>query len=316
MAKRTERLYFEDPYQVEFEAQVIKTTFYQGKPALVLDRTCFYPEGGGQPADRGTLNGIQVRTVLEENGEILHVTEKEVTSDKVTGRIDWNRRFDHMQQHAGQHVLSQCFVQLFGAETRSFHLGERTSTLEIDKREMTEEEVEGVEQLANAIVFENREIKSRFIKEEEIHKVPLRRPPKKEGAIRVVEVSDFDHSACGGTHPHRTGEIGTIKIIRWERIRNNIRLEFLCGGRALRDYIQKHKDMRHLSNQLTVDESEVLSSFEKIISRLESLKRERCRRNLFSTKLRSSCRKLMRESFERSIQKKHRKRSGCWRSLS
>jgi len=270
MAEITERLYFKSPYQIEFEARVIKRTLHGGKPALVLDRTCFYPEGGGQPADRGTLNGIQVRTVLEENGEILHVIEKEVTSDKVTGRIDWNRRFDHMQQHAGQHVLSQCFVQLFGAETRSFHLGERTSTLEIDKREMTEEEVEGVEQLANAIVFENREIKSQFIKEEEIQKIPLRRPPKKKGVIRVVEVSDFDYSACGGTHPRRTGEIGTIKIIKWEKIRNNIRLEFLCGGRALQDYIQKHKDMHHLSNQLTVDESEVMASFEKLISELKA----------------------------------------------
>jgi len=191
MAERTERLYFKDAYQVEFEARVIKRTLHKGKPALVLDQTCFYPEGGGQPADEGTLNGIQVIAVLEENGEILHLVEKEVTSDKVKGKIDWNRRFDHIQQHAGQHVLSQCLVQLFEAETRSFHLGERTSTLEIDKRDITEEEVEHVEQLANAIVFENREIKSQLIKEEEIQKVPLRRPPKKEGVIRVVEVSDF-----------------------------------------------------------------------------------------------------------------------------
>jgi len=272
MAERTERLYFKDAYQVEFEARVIKRTLHKGKPALVLDQTCFYPEGGGQPADEGTLNGIQVIAVLEENGEILHLVEKEVTSDKVKGKIDWNRRFDHIQQHAGQHVLSQCLVQLFEAETRSFHLGERTSTLEIDKRDITEEEVEHVEQLANAIVFENREIKSQLIKEEEIQKVPLRRPPKKEGVIRVVEVSDFDYSACGGTHPQRTGEIGMIKILRWERIRNNIRVEFLCGGRALRDYIQKHKDMRHLSNQLTVDESEVMASFEKLVSELKAQK--------------------------------------------
>jgi alanyl-tRNA synthetase len=272
MEERTERLYFKDPYQVEFEARVKKKTFHQDKPALILDRTCFYPEGGGQPADGGTLDGIQVLAIVEEKGEVLHVTEKEVTSDRVKGRIDWTRRFDHMQQHAGQHILSQCLVQLFGAETRSFHLGERTSTLEIDKREITEEEAERVEQLANAIVFENREIKSQFIGEEEIQKVPLRRPPKKEGVIRVVEVSDFDYSACGGTHPQRTGEIGMIKILRWERIRNNIRLEFLCGGRALRDYIQKHKDIRHLSNQLTVDESEVMASFEKLVSELKAQK--------------------------------------------
>ncbi len=307
MAERTERLYFKDPYQVEFEARVIKRTIHEDKPALVLDQTCFYPEGGGQPADKGTLDGTQVSAVLEENGEILHVTEKEVTSDRVKGRIDWNRRFDHMQQHAGQHILSQCLVQLFEAETRSFHLGERTSTLEIDKREITEEEVERLEKLANAVVFENREIKSQFIKEEEIQKVPLRRPPKKEGVIRVVEVSDFDFSACGGTHPQRTWEIGMIKILRWERIRNNIRLEFLCGGRALRDYIQKHKTMRHLSNQLTVDESEVMASFEKLISELKTQKSKA--RKTEEKLIQYEAEELMREADDKIIRRVYTERT-------
>ncbi len=307
MAEKTERLYFESPYQVEFEAHIIKRTFYEGKPALVLDQTCFYPEGGGQPADGGTLNGIRVQAVLEENDEIIHVLEEEVTSDEVIGRIDWERRFDHMQQHAGQHVLSQCLVQLLGAETRSFHLGEEASTLEIDKREITEEEVEGVEKLANAVVFENREIKSKFVREDDIPKVPLRRPPKKEGAIRVVEVSDFDHSACGGTHPQRTGEIGTIKIIRWERIRNNIRLEFLCGGRALEDYIQKHRDMRHLSNRLTVDESEVLASFEKIASELKTQKIRA--RKMREKLIHYEAEKLLQEDRDRIIRKIYTERT-------
>lgn len=308
MAERTERLYFKDPYLVEFEARVIKKISSHGsKPALVLDQTCFYPEGGGQPEDRGTLNGIQVIAVLEENGEILHVIEKDMTSDKVLGRIDWNRRFDHMQQHAGQHVLSQCLAQLFGAETRSFHLGERTSTLEIDRRDITKEEVERVEKLANAVVFENKKIKSQFIREEEIPDVPLRRPPKKKGVIRVVEVSDFDHSACGGTHPRRTGEIGTIKIIKWEKIRNNIRLEFLCGGRALRDYIQKHNDMRHLSNRLTVDESEVLSSFEKIISELKAQKSQA--RKMQEKLIKYEAEKLIQETRDKIIRKIYTERT-------
>jgi alanyl-tRNA synthetase len=212
-----------------------------------------------------------------------------------------------MQQHAGQHILSQCLVQLFEAETRSFHLGERTSTLEIDKREITEEEVERVEQLANAVVFENREIKSQFVKDEEIQKVPLRRPPKKEGMIRVVEVSDFDYSACGGTHPQRTGEIGLIKILRWERIRNNIRLEFLCGGRALQDYIQKHKDMRHLSNQLTVDESEVMASFEKLVSELKTQKSKA--RKMEEKLIQYEAEELMKEADERIIRKIYTERT-------
>ncbi len=273
MEEKTRRLYFEDPYQVDFEAQVVERLTYQGQPALILDGTCFYPEGGGQPADRGTLNGIQVTHVLEENGRILHVLEEDVSEDKVQGKIDWPRRFDHMQQHSGQHILSQCLVQLHEAETRSFHLGERTSTLEIDLRNVDEKEVERIERLANDIVFQDKEIKTCILHEEELQSIPLRRPPHKTGAIRVVEVADFDYSACGGTHPRRTGEIGIIKIFRWDRIRDNVRLEFICGGRALEDYIRKHRDLRELSNRLNVDEKEVLSSYEKLISELKIQKK-------------------------------------------
>jgi len=272
MNERTKRLYFKDPYQIEFEAKVIKRVSHEGKPAVVLDQTCFYPEGGGQPADKGLLSGIQVIHVLEEDDQVIHVLEEEVSYDSVKGVIDWDRRFDHMQQHAGQHILSQCFVRILEAKTLSFHLGEKSSTLEIDMRKITDEEVEQIEKLANDIIFQNREIKSQFLGEEEIQSVPLRKPSQKKGLIRVVEVSGFDNTACGGTHPRRTGEIGIIKVLRWERIRNNVRLEFMSGGRALQDYIRKHRDLRHLSNQLTVDENEVTASFEKLISELKAQK--------------------------------------------
>jgi alanyl-tRNA synthetase len=273
MAEETKRLYFEDPYRTEFEALVIERLTYQGQPALILDRTCFYPEGGGQPADRGTLNGIAVVHVIEEQSQILHVLEKGISGNKVKGKIEWPRRFDHMQQHAGQHVLSQCFVQLQEAETRSFHLGEKASTLEIDLRNIDEEEIERIERLANEIVFRDKEIKTRFFREEEIGSVPLRRPPQKQGEIRVVEVAEFDYTACGGTHPHRTGEIGLIKILRWDRIRDNVRLEFLCGGRALEDYIRKNRDLRELSNRLTVDDKEILGAYEKLVFDLKIQKK-------------------------------------------
>ena len=273
MTEKTKRLYFEDPYQVEFEAKVKKSLLYEGNPALILDQTCFYPEGGGQPADKGTLDGIPVIHVFEQNDRIVHVLEKKVSPDAVKGKIDWATRFDHMQQHAGQHILSQCFVQLFDAATRSFHLGEETSTLEVDMRNMSEEEAERIEKYANDIVFQNREIKTCFYREEEISSINLRRPTKKEGDIRVVDVSDFDRTACGGTHPRRTGEIGTIKILKWEKIRGNVRLEFLCGARALRDYIRKHRDLRTLSNSLTIDDSEVVASCEKFVADLKTQKR-------------------------------------------
>lgn len=273
MGGKTRRLYFEDPYQVDFEARVVKNFFHEGHPALVLDQTCFYPEGGGQPADRGTIEGIPVLHVLEQDDRIIHVLENEVAAEKVKGRIDWTVRFDHMQQHAGQHVLSQCFVQLYDAATRSFHLGETTSTLEVDMRNIDEEEAARAEKLANDIVFQNREIRSHFYAEEEIADVRLRRPSKKAGEIRVIDVSDFDRTACGGTHPHRTGEIGVIKILRWDRIRNNVRLEFICGTRALDDYSRKHRDLRSLSNILTVDDREIVKSFEKFVSDLKVQKK-------------------------------------------
>jgi alanyl-tRNA synthetase len=273
MAEKTTRLYFENPYQVEFEANVIQSLDQEGKPAVILDRTCFYPEGGGQPADKGTLDGIPVVHVLEKDDQIIHVLEKDISSVAVKGKIDWSIRFDHMQQHAGQHVLSQCFVQLFDAATRSFHMGEETSTLEVDMRNMSEDEAERIEKFANDIVFQNKEIKSCFYRGEDVSSIPLRRPTKKEGDIRVVEVLDFDHTACGGTHPRSTGEIGTIKILRWDRIRDNVRLEFLCGNRALNDYARKHRDLKTLSNSLTVDEKDVVASFEKIRSDLKKQKK-------------------------------------------
>jgi len=274
MTEKAKRMYFENPYQIEFEAGVVENISHKGNPALILDQTCFYPEGGGQPADKGTINGIPVIHVLDQDGRIIHVLEKEISANTVRGKIDWITRFDHMQQHAGQHILSQCFVQLYGAETRSFHLGERTSALEVDMRSIDDDRTEQAEMLANDIVFQNREIKSCFYREEEISGVPLRRPPKKKGDIRVVEVTNFDFTACGGTHPRSTGEIGTIKILKWERIRDNIRLEFICGNRALRDYIRKHRDLKILSNSLTVDDREIRSSFEKFLSDLKTQKRK------------------------------------------
>ena len=163
----------------------------------MLDRTCFYPESGGQPSDKGTIEGIRVVQVLEEGAAIVHFLEGKVPADKVTGRIDWPTRFDHMQQHTGQHILSQAFFEVLKGETMSFHLGESLSTLEISVPKITDEEVEKVEELANRVLFEDREVRTYFVSEDLIQTVPLRKPPKKKGLIRVVEVASFDYSACG-----------------------------------------------------------------------------------------------------------------------
>jgi alanyl-tRNA synthetase len=273
MRQETKRLYFENPYQVEFEAQVVRKITYEQKPALILDQTCFYPESGGQPCDKGKIDGINVLKVVEDKEEVAHLVEKDVSSKKIKGKIDWERRFDHMQQHSGQHILSQSFYELFEAETLSFHLGIDSSTVEMDLRKISEEEIEKVEKRANDIIFQNREIKSYFIPEEKIKSLPLRRPPKKKGLIRVVEVSRFDYSACGGTHVRRAGEIGLIKILKGERIRNNVRLEFICGKRAFEDYSWKNKALYQLSSRFSAHERDVLDSVEKLFSDLKSQKR-------------------------------------------
>lgn len=273
MTVSTKRLYFDNPYQVEFEATVIGREWYQDRPALILDQTCFYPESGGQPADRGSINGVEIVGVIEDQNKILHVLRDEVTADKVRGIIHWETRFDHMQQHAGQHILSQSFHALFNAKTLSFHLGKLTSTVEIEMKEISEDEVEKVEKLANEVVFQDEEICTYITPEDMVKNVPLRKPPQKEGHIRVVQISDFDYSACGGTHPQKTGEIGLIKILKWDRIRSNLRFEFVCGKRALSDYSMRNRVLREVTIRFSAGEGDVMTSIDKLFAEYKDLKK-------------------------------------------
>ncbi len=269
----TVRLYFEDAYLREFEAAIVRRETREGKPIAVLDRTAFYPESGGQPADRGTLNGIKVLDVQEDGEDILHTLESEIGGDRVKGVIDWPLRFDRMQQHSGQHILSEAFLAAVHGETRSFHLGDDVSTLEIGLPGITEPELERVEKAANAVIFEDREVKTYFVPPEKISEVPLRRPPKKEGTLRIVEVAGYDYSACGGTHVRRAGEIGLIKVTRWEKIRGNLRFDFLCGGRALADYTAKNRVSRSLAGSFSVADKDVPAAVEKLQAELKAQKK-------------------------------------------
>jgi alanyl-tRNA synthetase len=253
----TRRLYYDDAYLTEFEAEVVEAREHEGRPAVVLDRTAFYPESGGQPWDTGTLGGAAVLAVLELDGAILHVLERPIEGGRVHGRVDWALRFDHMQQHTGQHVLSQAFFEILKGETRSFHLGPDVSTLEIGLASAADADLDRVEDRANAVVWEDRAVKTYFVPEERIGEVPLRRPPKKAGLLRVVEVDGFDYSACGGTHVRRTGEIGVIKLARMEKIRGNLRFGFLCGHRALGDYREKDRATRAIAGQFSCAASDV-----------------------------------------------------------
>ena len=269
----TKRLYYDDAYLVDFEADVVERREHEGQPAVVLDRTAFYPESGGQPWDKGTLNGVEVLKVVEADGAILHVLRSAIGPGPVHGRIDAATRFDHMQQHTGQHVLSQAFFELVKGETRSFHMGPDVSTLEIGLGGIADRDLDRVEDRANDVVREDREVKTYFVPEERIGEVPLRRPPKKTGLLRVVEVDGFDYSACGGTHVRRTGEIGLIRIGPAEKIRGNLRFEFLCGGRALRDYRLKDRAIRRLASMFSSSAGDVPGQVEKLATEHKALKK-------------------------------------------
>jgi alanyl-tRNA synthetase len=273
----TRRLYYEDAYLLEFDAEVLTRTEHDGLPAVTLDRTAFYPESGGQPWDRGMLGGAEVVKVLDLDGGILHVLEREIGAGPAHGRVDRAVRFDHMQQHTGQHVLSQAFWELLKGETLSFHMGPDVSTLEFGLKNITDADWDRVEDRANAVVWENREVKTYFVPEERIGEVPLRRPPKKQGLLRVVEVDGFDCSACGGTHCRRTGEIGLIKLVGIEKIRGNLRFDFLCGGRALGDYRTKDRSVRKLAGAFSCSTGDVAGQVERLAAGEKAL-RKRARR--------------------------------------
>jgi alanyl-tRNA synthetase len=230
----TDRLYYADCYLREFQARVIRTSSEAGGVRVFLDRTAFYPESGGQPADQGTLAGIAVLDVVEDGGEVAHLLTESPSTEVVQGSIDWRRRFDHMQQHTGQHVLSAAFEKAGGYKTVSFHLGTETSTIDLDSDRVGAKQIEETEELANKIVFENRPVQISFRSVAEANHMDLRKPTFREGDIRVVEVEGFDLSACGGTHVSRTGAIGLISIRKVDTSKGLTRVAFMCGGRALR----------------------------------------------------------------------------------
>lgn len=233
----SERLYYTDPYLVEFDAVVRDVSRRDDRWKIVLDRTAFYPTSGGQPYDTGTIGEAIVLDVFEqEDGTVGHLIDREIEpNSRVRGHVDWDRRFDHMQQHTGQHLLSAAFERETGAKTVSFHLGTAASTIDLDK-ELAADQIARVEDIANKVLWEDREVCVKFVTAHEAAKLPLRKEPAREGELRIIEIKDYDLSACGGTHVQRTGAIGVIAISGFERFKGGLRMEFVCGGRALRAY--------------------------------------------------------------------------------
>lgn len=250
----SDRLYYHDAYRRTFTANVAQRLTHQDLPAVVLDRTCFYPTSGGQPADRGRLDGQDVIDVFirESDGAIVHLLSGELWENEVTGHIDWARRFDHMQQHTGQHILSQAFIKVAAAETIGFHLSDDTVTIDLEPAALEPADVEKAELLANEIIWEDRPIQTHIVGEDQARELPLRKVPDLEGdTLRLVEVEGFDLTACGGTHVARTGAVGIVKVVKLERRGEALRVYFSCGRRALLDYRQKNGIVNRLASTLT-----------------------------------------------------------------
>jgi alanyl-tRNA synthetase len=270
----TSRLYYTESYRTTFDAQVMSCDPVGEAVHVVLDQTAFYPTSGGQPFDTGTLGGAAVSDVIDrEDGEIAHVTSgKFNTGDVVQGTIDWARRFDHMQQHTGQHVLSAAFDRLFSARTESFHMGTSAATIDLG-REVTPSQIAKAEDEANRIVWQDRPVTARFASAGEAAAMPLRKEPARTGPLRLIDVEDFDLSACGGTHVARTGGIGIIAVGGWEKFRSGTRVEFLCGGRALGRFRHWRDSLSAVQKHLSVAPHEMAAAIERLQDESKSLQR-------------------------------------------
>lgn len=270
----TERLYYTNPYRKTFAATVVSAESVDGRWQVTLDQTAFYPTSGGQPFDTGVLGGTAVSYVIDrEDGTIVHLVSGPLKAgDVVTGEIDWERRFDHMQQHTGQHVLSAAFDRLFGVRTESFHMGQLSATIDL-AREVSAGEVAKAEDDANRVVWEDRPVVVRFATAEEAAAMPLRKESGRAGSLRLIDVQDYDLSACGGTHVERTGAIGMIAIGGWEKFRGGSRIEFLCGTRALQRFRLWRDALAAVQKHLSVPPIEMAASIERMQDESKALQR-------------------------------------------
>ncbi len=271
----TERLYYSQPALHAFDATVVRTEPRGTQTAVWLDRTAFYPASGGQPHDLGTLAGAPVVDVQDDDaGDVVHLVGGDApqTGAAVHGVIEWTRRFDHMQQHTGQHLLSAVIEQLFSARTVSFHLGSESSTIDLD-RELTPAQLGRAEHEANAVIWRDSPVSIRFVTEEDAKRLPLRKESLRAGTLRLIEIEGVDLSACGGTHVDRTGAIGLLAVNAWERFKGGQRLEFLCGRRTLEKF-QQLRDVTAASiRQVSVLPADLPAAIERLQQELKEQSR-------------------------------------------
>ncbi len=269
------RQYYHDSYRQSFESVVVETPDLDGKPGAILESTCFYPSSGGQPNDRGRLGNRTVVDVVirESDGAIVHLLDGPVPLGAVIAEIDWPRRLDHMQQHTGQHILSQAFIRVLEAPTIGFHLGQDYVSIDLETPSLEEAARDRAVTIANEAVRADLPVRAWFPSETELAEITLRKTPDVEGALRVVAIGDFDVSACGGTHVARTGEVGLIHCLRTERLKRGARVSFLCGDRARADYAAKHRILMDLSGALTCSAAEVPAAVARLQAELTAARR-------------------------------------------
>jgi alanyl-tRNA synthetase len=269
----TTRLYYSDSYRTAFTATVRACRECDGRLEVTLDQTAFYPTSGGQPHDTGVLGGARVVDVVERDDEIAHVVESPLAvGSTVEGSIAWPRRFDHMQQHTGQHILSASYDRLFGARTESFHLGATAATIDL-ARLVSPSEILAAEDEANRLVWEDRGVAIRVASEEEAASLPLRKESVRSGTLRLIDIDGFDLSACGGTHVVQTGAIGIIATSGWEKFRGGTRIEFLCGGRALVRFREWRDALSQTTQHLSVPPAELAAGIERLQAEAKQLHR-------------------------------------------
>ncbi|WOV84481.1 DHHA1 domain-containing protein [Sporosarcina jeotgali] len=271
-----DRLYYQDPYRTSFTTTVTQHSVDEfGRPFAVLENTAFYPTGGGQPHDTGHIADIAVVDVEEVDGEIRHYLENPLTAGgTISAEIDWSRRFDHMQQHTGQHILTAAFVELFNYPTVSFHLGRELVTIDLATEHVSNDELRAAESLANAIILENRLIEQKWVTQDELSAYSLRKQVSVDEEIRLVIIPNFDTNGCGGTHPSSTGQIGSLKIISTEKQKKNTRIHFVCGNRVLRQLGVVHDELTNVARLLSAPLGQAADATQKLLDAQHSLEKQ------------------------------------------
>src|ERR1041384_6931334 len=273
----TERLYYEDSHLTEFQARVVSVDeLAPDRYGVRLDRTAFYPTGGGQPTATGTLDTARVvECVDQESAGVLHIVADAPlpVGAEVTGRIDWPRRLDHIQQHTGQHILSQALVTLFNAPTRAFRMMERVAEIDVELLEPTRKRIEQAVDLANKIVWEDRPVRIHNLSKDEAAQLPLRKDSERTGTLRVIEIENFDLSPCGGTHAQRTGEVGIIAVRAWERAKGLTRLEFVACSAARADYRRANDAARQVAAHFSAARDDAPASVARLLAEHKELTR-------------------------------------------